>query len=173
MKRFAAFIVLTCVAHVHAMDHDQMPKRVTAVIDTVENNSLYRITMSLSGITTVIEKGETKQNLHFEIPVNNSHNTTETFIYVDSENRPRLSLAAILNQPERLGKQTLREFVVKFSMLYPKFFKNEHWQWRNSYFSDFLERGDNHWTFKISIEFKGNNLEETELYVAQEVKTIR
>ncbi len=97
--------------------------RTTAVVDSVENKSPYRITMSLSGITMVIDKEKNLQNLNFEIPVHESHQINETFIYVNGENRARLSLAAILNQPQRLGKQTLREFVVKLTMLYPKFLK--------------------------------------------------
>lgn len=174
MKQSLLLLTWLILSHANAMDYPNMlPARTTAVVDSVENKSPYRITMSLSGITTVIDKGENLQNLNFEIPVHESHQINETYIYVNGETRARLSLAAILNQPQRLGKQTLREFVVKLTMLYPKFFKNEHWQWRNSYVSDFFENGDNHWLFKIKIVFKGNNLEETELFVVHESKYTR
>ncbi|MFZ5954385.1 MAG: hypothetical protein ACOYT8_04795 [Candidatus Dependentiae bacterium] len=168
--------LLGFIINLHAME---MPiERMHAYLEKVVNKTNHSIKIVNPNqqeftIAPGKEIGGSEISKRFELPLSSPNAFLRTFIYLNDEQFYRLSLELMLNPSQNIRNQSFREFVAKLTMNYPKFFKNQSWQWSNKYITDFFEQGDYEWIFKISIIFKGENLQETELTFTRDVKQTR
>lgn len=146
----------------YAMEHPVGPRVVGAIIKNVINKTSHYIRIQTPNERLLlIEPYKQYKNLSFSVPISDEQATFITRIYMDQEPEARLNLELNLSAPQALK----REFVAKFIMQYPKFFKNRSWQFSNQYISKFFESGEEKWIFNLDMLFAGNNLQESEIKI--------